>query len=345
MSAGSTNYIQNTNTLQSGATAYPSFLYVGSTATISTATIINRIYLGKGTQALPAYTFDSDTNTGIYSSAADSLDFATGGAVKLQLLGGVVYPYGPINTVFDGSATAPVFSFANEAGSGMYRIGTGNIALTANGTKIIDGAVGSVNVTGADQQNLYVTSINGVQVRILASGNTDAYIQTQTNHPLHFTTNNGADAIKITTALEVSQPNQPSFLVTDGTGATDVTGDGTIYSESWPTEVYDQSNDFASSTFTAPITGRYYLSTSLDVNNILVTHSSRAVTITTSNRTYQSLSNESLAATDTPFSLNVVADMDTNDTATVTVQASGSTKTVDINASASRNYFSGSLIN
>jgi len=31
--AGSTNYIQNTNTLQSGATAYPSFLQVGSSAT------------------------------------------------------------------------------------------------------------------------------------------------------------------------------------------------------------------------------------------------------------------------------------------------------------------------
>jgi hypothetical protein len=41
LAAGSTNYIQNRTTLQSGTTAYPSFIYVGSSATIPNAAITN----------------------------------------------------------------------------------------------------------------------------------------------------------------------------------------------------------------------------------------------------------------------------------------------------------------
>jgi hypothetical protein len=41
--------------------------------------------LSAGTAAAPSYTFTSDTNTGIFSSAADSLDFATGGLSRLSI--------------------------------------------------------------------------------------------------------------------------------------------------------------------------------------------------------------------------------------------------------------------
>lgn len=152
------------------------------------------------------------------------------------------------------------------------------------------------------------------------------------------------DAIIITTAGEITQPLQPSFLVTDATGATDVTGDTTEYTELWPTEVYDQGGDFTT-LFTAPVTGRYLLQASVRIINLLVTHTNRNLNIVTSNRTYSHTTEHLIAEPDCTMFIAVVADMDANDTATVTVRADGSTKTVDVANSASTNFFSGSLIN
>lgn len=148
-----------------------------------------------------------------------------------------------------------------------------------------------------------------------------------------------------TSAGEITQPLQPSFLVTDGTGATDVTGDGTDYTELWPTEIYDQGSDFSSNTFTAPVTGRYLLAVNVELVNVLTTHQNRRVRITTSNRIYQNIQNSALAFTREGQGLTVVADMDAGDTAIVTVSVDNSTKTVDILNDDTSNFFSGSLIN
>ncbi len=158
----------------------------------------------------------------------------------------------------------------------------------------------------------------------------------------------GADVIIASSVGEITQPLQPSFLATDGTGGTDVTGDGTVYGQLWPTEVYDQGSDFASNVFTAPITGRYHLTVTLGISHVLATHVFMLVTITTSNRNYTQRINYPATATAYdlyPMGVNVIADMDANDTASVTVNLVGGTKTVDIEANATFNYFSGSLIN
>lgn len=57
-----TAYIQNRNTLQSGATAYPSFLYVGSSATIPLGTFIS-------TSTFRGAIFSSGTANGLYNIA------------------------------------------------------------------------------------------------------------------------------------------------------------------------------------------------------------------------------------------------------------------------------------
>ncbi len=160
------------------------------------------------------------------------------------------------------------------------------------------------------------------------------------NEGLQFDTSGNA-----TLSGQVLQPAQPSFLVVDGTGGTDVTGDGTGYTQLWPTEIYDQASNFGSNTFTAPVTGRYLLSASIMTQNILVTHTYRQFTIVTSNRSYNEIPQYALAQDSLTLTVTCIADMDANDTATVTLGIGGGTKTVDIVASASRNYFSGSLLN
>lgn len=143
----------------------------------------------------------------------------------------------------------------------------------------------------------------------------------------------------------VNRPLQPSFLVVDGTGAADVTGDGTVYTQLWPTEIYDQGGNFASNTFTAPVTGRYLLTASVRLQNLLTTHQSRAINIVTSNRTVSVINLYTLAETYWGHCVSAIVDMDANDTATITVNVTASTKTVDITGSVNTNFFSGSLIN
>lgn len=233
---GSTNYIQNRNTLQSGATAYPDKLRVG----------------------------------------------VSGNNPVFEVLGTTMSVYRP--TQFDST----------------IRLGTGN-----------------------------------------------SYLLGDPNNGFRF--NNSADTINILIANnngEVTQPNQPSFLVNDGTGGSNVTGDATTYTQLWPTELYDQGGDFASNTFTAPINGRYFLQASVQATDITSSHTSRIWTIVTSNRSYAMTQNPtSQANSNETWTMSVIADMDAGDTATITIRVSGSTKTVSVVGSSNVNYFSGSLIN
>jgi hypothetical protein len=152
-----------------------------------------------------------------------------------------------------------------------------------------------------------------------------------------------------TTNGEITQPLQPSFLVTNNATNADVTGDGTVYFVFWPTEVYDQGNDFesgaATGTFTAPVAGRYLFTVTVTMDNILVTHTGQNVRFVTSNRTYLFHYNNTLAAINRAFTATAIADMDANDTCTVAASVAGATKTVDIQAGSDFEYFSGSLLN
>lgn len=143
-----------------------------------------------------------------------------------------------------------------------------------------------------------------------------------------------------------TQPSQPSFLVTNATGATDITGDGTAYTVLWPTEVFDQANNFASNTFTAPVTGRYLLSVSILVRGLTSSHSPIVLALVTSNREYRSTYiGGTTTLTSIPMHICVLADMAAAQTATVVLTVSGGTKVVDIDTDAKQNYFSGSLMN
>lgn len=143
----------------------------------------------------------------------------------------------------------------------------------------------------------------------------------------------------------LTKPYQSSFLVTNGTGAANVTGDGTSYTVLWPTEVYDLSSNFASNTFTAPVTGKYFLSVNISLAPIDGSMNARQLTIVTTARTYLHSTNMVLAAPRITIPLTVIADMTVGDTATVVVRVAGSGKTVGVAADATNNFFSGSLIN
>ena len=141
---------------------------------------------------------------------------------------------------------------------------------------------------------------------------------------------------------------QPCFLALPSGTLTDVTGDGTAYTVLWATEVKDQGGNFASPTFTAPVTGTYLLGASVGLSGILSTHTSAVLTLVTSNRNYRGpgINPYAVMPVGEELVLEVVrmVDMDAGDTASVTLAISNGTKVVDI-VTSSESYFFGAMIN
>ena len=140
-----------------------------------------------------------------------------------------------------------------------------------------------------------------------------------------------------------TQATQPSFLAMNTTSTADVTGDGTTATIDFDTERFDKNGDFASDTLTAPLDSIWHLATQVRATGIVTGHTQMTLNIITSNRTYQIIQDMNEAIAEQVWNQAVDADMDANDTSTVTFVVSGGTKVVDIggNASVLRTYFSG----
>ena len=112
----------------------------------------------------------------------------------------------------------------------------------------------------------------------------------------------------------------------------------------WGTEIFDTGNNFASNTFTAPITGKYSFQVSLDLLNLDTATVYYQLKLVTSNRTYLTMLDTTKFSADIPYwtmSLNVIADMDASDTAYVQIVQNGGTTQTDISVGS---WFSGAFI-
>jgi hypothetical protein len=136
-----------------------------------------------------------------------------------------------------------------------------------------------------------------------------------------------------------------AFLAT-ALAQVDVTGDATTYTVKFATEIQDYNSDFDSvSTFTAPVTGLYELNVGLNIGASIPSAGTLIrMQIITSNRTYTPFLAEAadiIQGNSLSISGSVLADMDANDTAYVTLIIAGGTKIADI---LTESYFSGRLV-
>jgi hypothetical protein len=130
-----------------------------------------------GTAALPAITTTGDTNTGIFFSAADTIDFTEGGAATGQFdssgnfkfnsgYGSVVTAYGCRAWVnFNGTGTPAIRASGNvtsitDNGTGDYTVNFTTAMPDANYSTVFGGAV-SFNQTNGDQGFANLKSNNG----------------------------------------------------------------------------------------------------------------------------------------------------------------------------------------
>jgi len=108
-------------------------LYANNTHSVTVAS--TGLLTVDGAAGTPAYSFADDTNTGMYSSAADTIDFAVGATQVFSMSSSGVnvlnnYKFG----ISDGGAANPTLRFVDDTDTGIYRPASGQIGFTSNGT-------------------------------------------------------------------------------------------------------------------------------------------------------------------------------------------------------------------
>ena len=145
----------------------------------------------------------------------------------------------------------------------------------------------------------------------------------------------------------ITKPLQSAFQASSSTTQTNVAV-GSLVTLEMDTEPFDQNADFDTSnyTFTAPVTGKYFLHTTVYLQQIPTGASYLSLRITTSNRTYVEIMDPNFSANLSYHTLTctVLADMDASDTAKVQFLQADSTQQVDLIGNGSYTYFCGNLV-
>ena len=124
-----------------------------------------------------------------------------------------------------------------------------------------------------------------------------------------------------------SPESRCAFLAYKSADQLNVVGDTTPYEVTvvFGTELFDVGSNFASNVFTAPATGRYLLVAQVMIGDrVGAAHPTSYLKIVTSNRTYRTYHHWVVWGTITTIA---IADMDTADTARVTLFANGTSQT------------------
>ena len=190
---------------------------------------------------------------------------------------------------------------------------------------------------------LWTSNARSMQV-LCSDANSVQSMGTRSNHPLDITTNDNAK-IKITANGEVTMPSQPAFHAKNDGSNSNLSINNT-HVIVFNSERFDQNSDYntSTSTFTAPVTGKYQLSVNLYLQHVDDGASYIQFEITTSNKIYYyALAPNGFDADPTyfPFTTSVLADMDASDTAQVKVYQSGGSAVLDLDG---HSNFSGYLV-
>ena len=156
------------------------------------------------------------------------------------------------------------------------------------------------------------------------------------------------DTFIMSASGERTMPLQPAFLARPASNETNITGDGTVATLIFGTEIFDQNSDFdGTSTFTAPVSGRYLFQTAVFLEDLTSSHTAYELYFSCTGRDYR-LKTTNFAASQfvnsNQFNANgeAVIDMTAGDTCVVKIMVSGSSKVVDTSAGVM--HFSGHLI-
>lgn len=173
----------------------------------------------------------------------------------------------------------------------------------------------------------------GNEYRKIADRDGDTYIDVEStpDGDLIIEHTGGTLRRTMSSAGERTLPTQPAFNAypTSNQENIAVNSDVTVVLGS---ERFDQNDDFASNTFTAPVTGRYQLNVSLYIRNIPADAVYLYMKLVTTLKTYGTIFTINHALADHSLTLSILADMNDTNTAYVTLKQSAGTQQTDIDS-------------
>ena len=215
--------------------------------------------------------------------------------------------------------------------------------ITSDGDLQLSGSTDNVIRSGSDSSRVRIfggatASVgNGAALTlqgVSASGGNYADLASATGGYLNFRVGT-SEAMRIQSGGEITSSNNPIFHCQRNSGVNNIAVN-TTHTMTFASQVIDRGNNHDGSTFTAPVTGAYFLSATMRLDAMDTAATYYQIIINTSNRSYTYTWDPNYSA-DLTYQSNtftVIADMDASDIAQVQIyQAGGSTQTdVNINS-------------
>ena len=305
------------------------------------------------------------------STTAFTLDHAVGSDEDILVsVDGVIQEPSVAYAVSNG--TTLTFTAAPSSNSGnnifvyyLFRtVGTvshpSNNALTAtNGTLTGNGTIsGTLDVTGnvglgGTNTSSYLQGVVGGKTATIGDGSqaSSTLVLKDDDGVFDIATTAGTlriyddnnERLRMDSTGAVTIPSQPCFSVKKGSAQNNITAGGAAQTITFDTELFDQGSDFASNTFTAPITGRYKIQYTITVVQMDLDAREMNFRLASSNRNYSNALSPAPFDADSgnfPIVGTYMVDMDANDTVFLQLVYDGGSQ-LDV---AADSYFSGFLV-
>lgn len=265
------------------------------------------------------FTTDGDMVVATGSKAAKRLAAMGGGDTFLHEVGGLeadvssgdgfVEIKSGSTTVIKSNPAASAAPTVNDDSGAGYSVSSEWIDLTNDIAYIcVDASSGAAVWVGAS-----FDIINDTTPQLGANLDIQAY---------KLVGNGGSTGIAISAAGEVTMAAQPAVAAYPSASILNVTGNATIYEIAWNTEIFDINADFATPTFTAPITGKYAVSLVVALDGLTAASTYGVARISAANNNPAEYKHLGVATND-GLTCNRLIDMDVNDTLTFKITVSG----------------------
>lgn len=179
-----------------------------------------------GLATLPAFTFDSDPDSGLFRIGANNVGISTGGSTRLDIQNTVARSTirfectgGEGFRSVGGSEATPSYSWTSDSDTGMYRNGANSIAFTAGGTRIMSivpvgsGGVVMTNAAPINSNNILPNADNTNPIGTAGLRYSEIFAAIGTINTSHSTTKYDIEALE-----DVEVPEGVTFKRKDDKG-------------------------------------------------------------------------------------------------------------------------------